>query len=235
MLAKTIKWEDPFTGEEREKVFYFHVGMGDLSRVDLQYGFQGGLEGVAKAVTEARDAEAIIALFEKLVAMSYGQRTADGDFVKTAEERDAFMGGRAYDKLFYELVTDAGAGSEFFNGIMPAEVKKRVREMRREKGEPDSDVIDLGTIQTDGTVKAPEFSPTAKVMANIQEPKEPNPPVEKPAQEVVDPFAKALSEYTYEELQQMPYEVLQKKILGSGGNAPRQALNVAFQRSTEQK
>lgn len=250
MLIKKISWKDPFTDEDREKEFYFHIGMGDLTRIELEYGFKGGLEGVAKAIYEARDAEKIIALFEKLVAMAYGVKTDDGDFVKSKTLTEQFVGGRAYDALFYELVTNSEAGAEFINAAMPKEVRDKVKEYQKQEQQsqnvkelkiPDGPLTNPGATTIPAS-KAPPFNLGNTPVGHVEKIEEHegglavdmtvDKPLE-PAEQEPDRFLKPLEDYTLEELKEMPLERLNHMIKQRKGNVPRAVLNIAWTRANQ--
>lgn len=243
VLIKNVTWKDPFTDEERTREFYFHVGMGDLTRVEMEFGFKGGMEGVAKAVLEARDAPAIISLFEKLIAMSYGRKTDDGDFVKKKEWTEEFIGGRAYDALFAGLVSDSVAASEFFNGIMPPEVRKKVKELQKadntENVQPPKEQTphpavkqpfdDPGPTIGKATVTEHEGGLSIDVTKNENLEPSRSDPTE------FDPFRKPLKEYTYDELVALPYDDFDRLMRSHKGQLPRALLNLRYQRDLAQE
>lgn len=124
MLKKDITYED-FNGQQATGSFYFHLSKADL--VELEMTHKGGLELYIKRVIESQDGRAIIEEFKRLILMSYGKKSDDGQrFIKNAELREEFQSSPAYDALFMELVTDAGKAAAFVNGIVPAGLNKEM-------------------------------------------------------------------------------------------------------------
>lgn len=122
MLKKRIKYTD-YNGEEREEDFYFNLSKAEI--VEMELSTEGGLKNLIERITDTRDMPQLIALFKKLIKMSYGEKSPDGKrFIKSEELSDAFTQTDAYSELFMELATDDNAASEFVNGIVPPDLAK---------------------------------------------------------------------------------------------------------------
>lgn len=118
MLKKTITYVD-FDGNERTETFYFNLTQAEVAEMEMST--KGGLAEKINRIVESQDGEMIIAMFKEIVAKAYGEKSADGKyFVKTKENREAFMQTQAYSDLFMELATSADAATAFINGIVPA-------------------------------------------------------------------------------------------------------------------
>lgn len=117
MVKKTITYED-YNGEEVSEDFFFHMSQAEL--IELEVSFKGGLSEQLKRIIEAEDPKELIAEFKHILLLSYGKKSDDGRrFVKNQAIRDDLQASPAYDKLFMELVTDAGKAAEFINGVIP--------------------------------------------------------------------------------------------------------------------
>lgn len=117
MLKKTIKYVD-YDGNEREEDFYFNLSKPEI--YNLQLTTDGGLDKLIDKIIKAKDKAQIITLFEKIIKMSYGEKSPDGKrFVKDEELTKAFTQTEAYSQLYMELATDDKAAADFINGIMP--------------------------------------------------------------------------------------------------------------------
>lgn len=117
MLKKTITYTD-YDGNERTEDFYFNLTKAEC--VELNYSEVGGLQKYIEALIREDDNKRIIALFKELIFMSYGEKSPDGRrFIKSKELSEAFAQTEAYSNLFIELASDANAGAEFINGIVP--------------------------------------------------------------------------------------------------------------------
>lgn len=128
MLKKTITYTD-FNDQEVTEDHYFHLSKAEL--VELQMGQQGGLDEYLQRIVQADDGAAIMREFKRILLLSYGKRSEDGArFIKNDELTKDFVNSEAYSTLFMELVTDAGAASEFVNSVVPRELRRDVDEMQ---------------------------------------------------------------------------------------------------------
>lgn len=147
MLKKTLTYEN-VDGQEVTEDFYFNLTKVELAK---QLQLEGDKDGLDKQVQKIVDDKAtpreIMATFEDLIVKSYGERTSDGKFIKTAQTTESFLSSEAYSNMFFELITDAGKAAEFFNGIMPKdlveEAKRLTEQQSTMKGlEPTAVIVD---------------------------------------------------------------------------------------------
>lgn len=134
MLKKTITYTD-YNGLERTEDFYFNLTKSELIKTEMTT--DGGYGELLSRIGKAKNAPEIMRQFERLIKMSYGERSDDGRrFIKSKEISDAFAQTPAYDTLFCELCTDADAAVKFANAIIPEDMKQK-----------DSEVIDFARNQ----------------------------------------------------------------------------------------
>lgn len=125
MLKETIKYED-YDGNEYEEDFYFNLTKSEL--VKLQTSIPGGLEQMIKNIIAAKDQNALMSTFAKIIHISYGEKSPDGKhFVKSEELATAFEQTLAYDNLFMDLINDADKAAAFVNGILPSDTKSNIK------------------------------------------------------------------------------------------------------------
>lgn len=135
MLKKTIHYTD-YDGMEREEDFYFNLTESELMVMELSE--DGGLKKMMEKIIREKNRPKIIEIFQKMIQMSYGEKSPDGKrFVKGEEISKAFTQTPAYDKLFMELATNEDAAINFIRGIVPPEMSSNVD---AEKKEPSSKV-----------------------------------------------------------------------------------------------
>lgn len=126
-MFKITKTYTDFNDNERKEDFYFHLTEAEVMK--MQMSTKGGLAEMIQSVIDSQDAPAIIKIFEDLVAKAYGVKSADGrEFMKNDEIRRSFEQTQAYSDIFMELATDADKASKFINGILPANLAKKVAE-----------------------------------------------------------------------------------------------------------
>nr|DAQ20086.1 MAG TPA: hypothetical protein [Caudoviricetes sp.] len=124
MLKKTIDYTD-YNGVERKEDFYFNLTKAEI--MEMEMSTVGGLAEMIEKIVSTQDTVAIIKIFKDLVLRAYGEKSADGKrFIKSKELSDAFSQTEAYSNLFMELSTDSDAAAAFINGIVPADVSKKM-------------------------------------------------------------------------------------------------------------
>lgn len=120
MLKKSITYTD-YNGTERTETFYFNISKAELMEMEL--GTTGGYAEMLQRIVETQDAPSLIKIFKDLIFKAYGVKSSDGKrFIKSKELSEEFAQTEAYTVLFMELATNAEAGSEFVNGILPQDL-----------------------------------------------------------------------------------------------------------------
>lgn len=126
MLKKTITYKD-WNDLDRSEDHYFNLNK--LEVVKMQASVKGGYDVQLKAIAAGMNGAGIMQFFEDLIKTSYGEKSDDGRrFMKSEEISRAFMETRAYEALFEELITNAGAAAEFVKAIMPPDIVKQAAE-----------------------------------------------------------------------------------------------------------
>lgn len=117
MLKKTMTYED-CEGNKVTEDFWFNLTQAEI--VKLNYYCPGGLEVYAKRCEKDGRYYDILELFEKIICMAYGEKSADGKrFIKSKELTESFIQTEAYSNLFMELISNPEAGQIFIKGITP--------------------------------------------------------------------------------------------------------------------
>lgn len=119
MYKYTVNYEN-FDGESVSEDLYFNLTKAEITK--LQLTTPGGFDKHIQAIIDSKDTGKIIELFEKLILMSYGQRTPEGGFKKDKNIVDQFVTTEAYSELFMALLSDADKQQAFFTGIMPKDL-----------------------------------------------------------------------------------------------------------------
>lgn len=138
MLKKTITFDD-LEGNEVKKDFYFNLGVDELTELEVEY--PKGLSEHIKKVIKQDDRKELMKLFKLLIRKSYGIKHEDGlRFVKSEDVSDSFMQTNAYGELLLELSTSPDAAGNFFNGVLPAKVLKKLSEKTSDEKPPEKDL-----------------------------------------------------------------------------------------------
>lgn len=119
-----------YNGTERTEEFYFNLTEQEL--IDMQLTTAGGYAETVKAIIDAKDQPALIAIFKELLHKAYGKKTPDGRrFDKSKEILDDFIHCPAYSKLYMRLVTDDKFAAKFISGLIPAELAEKVNAQKQ--------------------------------------------------------------------------------------------------------
>lgn len=126
MLKKTITYTD-YNGEKRTEDFYFNLTPPELT--EMEFGSDEPMSTIINRISKSKDMPEVIKIFKNLILKAYGEKSPDGRrFIKSEELSTAFSQTEAYTELFMECATDAEAGAEFINGIMPSEAMAKIAE-----------------------------------------------------------------------------------------------------------
>ena len=117
MIKKTVTYRD-YDEHERTEDFYFNISKAELA--DLELLTPGGFSSLVSKAYDAKDLPTLIRIFQQILKLSYGEKTADGRrFVKSDEVWNNFAQTEAYSVLYMEFATDADKAAAFINGILP--------------------------------------------------------------------------------------------------------------------
>ena len=116
MIKKTITYVD-YNGKERSDDFYFNLSKAELLK--LEYSKRGGFAAWAQSIIDARSENELWAMFEDIIAKSYGVKSSDGrQFHKSEEITKQFIESEAYSVFLMELIHDEKAAADFTNGLI---------------------------------------------------------------------------------------------------------------------
>lgn len=126
MIKKTTTYTD-YNGVERTETNYFHFTEAEI--MDMQLSESGGLGQKIQAIIDSQDVPSIARIFKDLLLKAYGEKSPDGKYFLKEDENgrplaNKFKQTEAYSILYKELATDSKKASEFFNGVIPANMIK---------------------------------------------------------------------------------------------------------------
>ena len=131
MLKKLIEYTD-YNGKARKENFYFSLNKAEL--LEMELGTIGGMQNLIQLIIDKQDIPEIIKAFKMIILKSYGEKSADGvRFIKSEELSTAFSQTEAYSNLYMELISDAEAAAAFINGIVPAELQRKIEEETKQE------------------------------------------------------------------------------------------------------
>lgn len=125
MIVKRIKYTD-YDGNEREEDFRFNLTESELMK--MEFDTEGGMEALINKIVDEQDTKKIGELFDKVILMSYGEKSADGKrFIKSPEISKAFSETEAYNVLYMEVLTNETAAAAFINGLVPQKIANEIQ------------------------------------------------------------------------------------------------------------
>lgn len=120
MFVKKIKFTN-YLGVEKVKECRFQLTKTELG--ELAFSVKGGFIANIQRIIDDLDEPELLKNFKKIIFMSYGEISPDGDrFMKSEEISRAFAETPAYDILMQELQSDKDTFSEFMKNILPPDV-----------------------------------------------------------------------------------------------------------------
>jgi len=140
MLPKTIRYKNPFTGEEVEKEYFFALSRAEIAKMKLAH--RGDIEQYFKEIVERKDGAELIEVYEGLLLKAVGIREGDR-LVKSQDIVDEFTQTGAYEELFMELIQSDDAGLGFFVKVFPEGLMEEVQAKEAEKQYTDEDLLNM--------------------------------------------------------------------------------------------
>lgn len=136
MIKRTINYTD-FDGNQRSEDAYFNMTRTELIAFsfDMPNEVTNSIDDPKNVDIEAAGAKLVEKLGNSgifnfvldLVFKSYGKKSEDGRrFIKSEELSTEFTQTLAYDEFIVDLFSDEKKATEFINGIIPAEMAKRI-------------------------------------------------------------------------------------------------------------
>ena len=124
MLKKTITFKD-LDNNDVTQDFYFNISKTEL--LQWQLSEPGGMEAKLSQVVASQDGAQIMQTVDDVLRKAYGVRSEDNlRFEKSDVLYEEFKQTDAYNVLFMELCTDAGASAAFMNALMPEDLVAQV-------------------------------------------------------------------------------------------------------------
>lgn len=211
MLLKTLTYT-AFDDKQYTEDYYFNLTIDELA--ELGFGGEGGLGGIAallKEMTVDTDGGIIVKAFKDIISKAYGVRSDDGKrFKKTPEALEEFFETGAYSHLFLQLLSNAEFAAEFLNGIVPADLAKKLEKINEQNKKIEN--VDLKSI-----------GPDKNGMGRVESVKK-----EK------DKAAPTFDDYSHDELLTMSKEEF-NQLMDTSKNISREVLQIGMRRSLSEK
>jgi hypothetical protein len=160
MIKKEVTFEN-LEGEKVTRAFWFNLNKAELAKMQVKHlNFQSYIQ----AAIDSDNMERVIAVFDELLAMSYGVRDEDGiTFRKSEDLWDAFKNSDAYSELFIDLLGNPHKAGAFFAGLVPREFQEGVTEAMKKSAAQVVDVANIFEQDLSPDTSEPVGSPTHEV------------------------------------------------------------------------
>lgn len=144
MIKKTIQYHD-YEGNLRTDDFYFHLTQMELTKINSDPSFPGGIEESAARASKNEDSGEMLRIIDTLISRSYGVKLPDGGFVKRNASGlplyEMFVNTEAYDNLLTELIQDEDGIVTFLTGCLTKDAQEKVKaEWAKRKEEAEQNV-----------------------------------------------------------------------------------------------
>lgn len=144
MIKKTIQYHD-YEGNLRTDDFYFHLTQMELTKINSDPSFPGGIEESATRASKNEDSGEMLRIIDTLISRSYGVKLPDGGFVKRNASGlplyEMFVNTEAYDNLLTELIQDEDGIVTFLTGCLTKDAQEKVKaEWAKRKEEAEQNV-----------------------------------------------------------------------------------------------
>lgn len=126
MFVKKITFTN-YLGIEKTKECHFQLTKTELG--EIAFSMKGGFIANIQRMMDDLDEPELLKNFKKIIFMSYGEISPDGDrFMKSEEISRAFSETPAYDILMQELQSNEEMFSEFMHNIIPPDLAESLPE-----------------------------------------------------------------------------------------------------------
>lgn len=140
MLKKDVTYEN-FDGDTVTETFHFHLSKVALAKLQVS---EGGYEAYINRMMAARNAEQALNEIEKIVKLSIGEKSANGNrFIQNDEITNDFLASPAYEALFLDLCTSTDKQIEFITAVIPKGLDVDLDKIIREQGQSEDKMADL--------------------------------------------------------------------------------------------
>lgn len=141
MVKQTITYLGLEDNKPKTRDFYFNLTKGEVVKLNL--ALPGGIEGFMKHLDDDPTVEDVVAVFEKIILMSYGKRTADNKFVKSQTLREEFAASDAYSELFIKFIENE---DDFVNKFLTGAMNISEEDMQKLLAASEEPTTELATL-----------------------------------------------------------------------------------------
>lgn len=132
MIKQDVKFNDAFTGEEKNATLYFNMNEWEFTKFLAKYDNDLDIKNYLDKITASGSNLTAMDFIEDLILSSYGIRTESNDFVKTKDTTEAFKYSNAFAAFAYELFKSQDSLNNFVMNIVSPLDKNKLEEVKRQ-------------------------------------------------------------------------------------------------------
>ena len=121
MRKETVICKNLFTEEEETHDLYFHLTEAEITMLNA------ATDNKIFDFDKVESSEEKVALFEKIISKAYGQKTADGKFIKDDIARKEFLCSPQYSALLMKFLKGEEKIEEFILGCLPRDISRQIK------------------------------------------------------------------------------------------------------------
>lgn len=121
MRKETVTCKNLFTEEEETHDLYFHLTEAEITMLNA------ATDNKIFNFDKVESSEEKVALFEKIISKAYGQKTADGKFIKDDIARKEFLCSPQYSALLMKFLKGEEKIEEFILGCLPRDISRQIK------------------------------------------------------------------------------------------------------------
>lgn len=121
MRKETVTCKNLFTEEEETHDLYFHLTEAEITMLNA------ATDNKIFDFDKVESSEEKVALFEKIISKAYGQKTADGKFIKDDIARKEFLCSPQYSALLMKFLKGEEKIEEFILGCLPRDISRQIK------------------------------------------------------------------------------------------------------------
>lgn len=121
MRKETVTCKNLFTEEEETHDLYFHLTEAEITMLNA------ATDNKIFDFNKVESSEEKVALFEKIISKAYGQKTADGKFIKDDIARKEFLCSPQYSALLMKFLKGEEKIEEFILGCLPRDISRQIK------------------------------------------------------------------------------------------------------------
>jgi hypothetical protein len=128
VLKKTFTYKNLDDVEVTED-WYFSLNVSEIAELSFAYG--GDASKFLQNIIDTQEKSKIFAAFKDIIGRAVGIRSDDNrSFLKGPEITQRFFGTDAFSSLLLEMITDANAGANFINAIIPSDLAQKAAKLQ---------------------------------------------------------------------------------------------------------